>query len=237
MAKRKNSILMLIGTGSVGSEVPSESDTLNVMDALAQLNNKKANKLVREIRFYNGEDRNLDFILKNAYARIQGTSSVNYARKNLRFYFQKTAPGETVSLSYGEIDGNGNQSNPITTEGKKNLFKLRKNSIGAKLACPKCDFSDSSMTTNTGGAKFIHDGLKEMGLLTPAQRYAQDHGITDDIRSAIDGMPCDLFVAKSVDDDLTYYGQYNTNNEKSDSYPIFGQDKTIGEETWGEGDT
>ena len=76
-----------------------------------------------------------------------------------------------------------------------------------------------------------------MGLLTPAQRYAQDHGITDDIRSAIDGMPCDLFVAKSVDDDLTYYGQYNTNNEKSDSYPIFGQDKTIGEETWGEGDT
>lgn len=237
MAKRKNSILVLIGSGSVGSEVPSDSDTLNVMDALAQLNNKKANKLVREIRFYNGEDRNLDFILKNAYARIQGTSSVNYARKNLRFYFQKTAPGETVSLSYGEIDGNGNQSNPVTTVGKKNLFKLRKNSVGAKLACPKCDFSDSSMTTNTGGAKFIHDGLKEMGLLTPAQQYAQDHGLADDIRSAIDGMPCDLFVAKSVDEDLTYYGQYNTNNEKSDSYPIFGQDKTIGEETWGEGDT
>lgn len=110
MAKRRNSILVLIGTGSVGSEVPSESDTLNVMDALAQLNDKKANKLVREIRFYNGENRNLDFILKNAYVRIQGTSSVNYARKNLRFYFQKTASGWTVTLSYGEIDGNGNQS-------------------------------------------------------------------------------------------------------------------------------
>ena len=27
------------------------------------------------------------------------------------------------------------------------------------------------------------------------------------------------------------------NNEKSDSYPIFGQDKTIGEEQWGTGDT
>ena len=40
MAKRRNSILVLIGTGSVGSEVPSESDTLNVMDALAQLNDK-----------------------------------------------------------------------------------------------------------------------------------------------------------------------------------------------------
>ena len=239
MSQRNNSILVLIGTGSVGSEVPSDSDTLNVMDALAQLNDKKANKLVREIRFYNGENRNLDFVLKNAYVRIQGTSSVNYARKNLRFYFQKTASGWTVTLSYGEIDGNGNQSNPTVTEGKKNLMRLREDSVGAKLGCPKCDFSDSSMTTNTGGAKFIHDGLKEMGLLTPAQRYAQDHPDTcpEDIRSAIDGIPCDLFVAKSADEDLTYYGQYNLNNDKSDSYPVFGQDDTIGGENWGEGDT
>lgn len=224
MSKRHNSILVLIGTGSVGSEVPSGSDTLNVMDALAQLNDKKANKLVREIRFYNGENRKLDFILKNAYVRIQGTSSVNYARKNLRIYFQKTASGWVVTLSYGEIDGNGNQSDPVVTEGKKNLMRLREDSVGAKLGCPKCDFSDSSMTTNTGGAKFIHDGLREMGLLTPAQRYAQDHPdtCTEDYRSAIDGIPCDLFVAKSVDEDLTYYGQYNLNNDKSDSYPVFG---------------
>ena len=239
MQKRRNSILVLIGTGSVGSEVPSESDTLNVMDALAQLNNKKANKLCREVRFYNGENRALDWIARDIYLRIQGTSSVNYARKNLRFYFQKTASGYTARMSYGEIDGNGQQSNPTATEGKKNLFRLRDNSVGAKLACAKCDFSDSSMTTNTGGAKFIHDGMKEMGILTPAQQYAADHADTckEDIRSAIDGLPCDLFVAKSVDEDLTYYGQYNMNNEKSDSYPIFGQDKTIGEEQWGTGDT
>ena len=239
MKKRRNSILVLIGTGSVGSEVPSESDTLNVMDALAQLNNKKANKLCREVRFYNGENRALDWIARDIYLRIQGTSSVNYARKNLRFYFQKTASGYTARMSYGEIDGNGQQSNPTATEGKKNLFRLRDNSVGAKLACAKCDFSDSSMTTNTGGAKFIHDGMKEMGILTPAQQYAADHADTckEDIRSAIDGLPCDLFVAKSVDEDLTYYGQYNMNNEKSDSYPIFGQDKTIGNEQWGTGDT
>ena len=239
MKKRRNSILVLIGTGSVGSEVPSESDTLNVMDALAQLNNKKANKLCREVRFYNGENRALDWIARDIYLRIQGTSSVNYARKNLRFYFQKTASGYTARMTYGEIDGNGQQSNPTATEGKKNLFRLRGNSVGAKLACAKCDFSDSSMTTNTGGAKFIHDGMKEMGILTPAQQYAADHADTckEDIRSAIDGLPCDLFVARSVDEDLTYYGQYNMNNEKSDSYPIFGQDKTIGGEQWGTGDT
>ena len=88
-------------------------------------------------------------------------------------------------MSYGEIDGNGRQKNPVVTTGKKNLFKLRRNSVGAKLACSKCDFSDSSMTTNTGGAKLINDGLKEMGLLTPAQRYAKDHGLEDDYRSAI----------------------------------------------------
>ena len=75
---------------------------------------------------------------------------MNYARKNFRFYFQKTASGWTVTLSYGEIDGNGRQKNPVVTTGKKNLFKLRRNSVGAKLACSKCDFSDSSMTTNTG---------------------------------------------------------------------------------------
>ena len=67
MKKRRNSILVLIGTGSVGSEVPSESDTLNVMDALAQLNNKKANKLCREVRFYNGENRALDWIARAVY--------------------------------------------------------------------------------------------------------------------------------------------------------------------------
>ena len=240
--KRKNSILVLIGTGSVDGKVPSDSDTMNVMDALAQANNKKLDKLVSEARFYNGEDRNLDFKLLNAYWRIQGTSSVNYARKNLRAYFQKTAEEYTVTLTYGRMDAQGNQvaDTAVTTTGKKNLFKLRQNSVGAKLACAKCDFSDSSMTTNAGGAKFINDGLKEMGLLTPPQQYAKDHPETcgnTDFRTAIDGLPCDLFVAKSVDDDFTYYGQYNMNHDKSDSYPVFGMDKTIGDETWGEGGT
>lgn len=239
--KRKNSILVLIGTGSVDGKVPSTSDTMNVMDALAQANNKKLDKLVTEARFYNGENRDLDFKLLNAYWRIQGTSSVNYARKNLRAYFQKTAEEYTVTLTYGRMDEQGNQvaDTAVTTTGKKNLFRLRANSVGAKLACAKCDFSDSSMTTNTGGAKFINDGLKEMGLLTPAQQYAKDHPDTckEDIRTAIDGLPCDLFVAKSVDDDFTYYGQYNMNHDKSDSYPVFGMDNTIGNETWGEGET
>ena len=76
----------------MGSEVPSDSDTLNVVDALAQLNDKKANKLGREVRFYNGEDRTLDFILTNVYVRIQGTSSVNYASASTTF---------SVSLSLG----------------------------------------------------------------------------------------------------------------------------------------
>ncbi len=194
--KRRNSILVLLGTGSVGSEVPSESDTLNVMDALAQLNNKKANKLCREVRCYNGENRARDWIARDSYLRIQGTSSGNYARKNLRVYFQKTARGYTARMTSGEIDGTGQPSTPTATEGPKNLFRLRGNSVGAKLACAKCDFSDSSMTTNTGGAKFINDGMKEMGILSPAKQYAADHSDTWGlvIRSYIEGLPCDLFL-------------------------------------------
>lgn len=237
LPKRKNSCLIVYGTGSVESEIPSESDTMNVLDALAQLNNKKANKLIKKILFYNGEYPEQSFIATDLFGRIQGTSSVNYARKNWRLYAQKTGTGYTATLSYGEIDSNGNQKDPIVTTGKGNLFRLRPNSVGVKLACPKCDFSDSSMTTNTGGAKFFNDGMKEMGLLTPAQAYAQDHNVSADYRAAIDGIPCDLFAARSEDEDLTYYGQYNMNNDKSDSYPIFGQDKTIGEEKWGEGGT
>lgn len=237
MPKRKNSCLIFIGTGSVDSEVPSPSDTMNVLDALAQLNNKKANKLVKKIIFYNGEHPEMSFIAENVIVRIQGTSSVNYSRKNWRIYFQKTASGLTAILTYGEIDSNGEQNNPVRTEGKNNLFRPRPNSVGVKLGCPKCDFSDSSMTTNTGGAKFFTDGMKEMGLLTPAQAYAQDHALQEDYRASIDGMPCDLFAAKTEDEDLAYYGQYNMNHDKSESYPVFGQDKTIGDETWGEGDT
>lgn len=237
MPKRKNSCLIFIGSGSVESEVPSVSDTMNILDALAQLNDKKANKLVKKIIFYNGEHPEQSFIAENVFVRIQGTSSVNYSRKNWRIYFQKTASGYTAILSYGEIDSNGEQKNPVKTEGKKNVFKLRPNSVGVKLACPKCDFSDSSMTTNTGGAKFFTDGMKEMGLLTPAQKYAQDHNLQEDYRASVDGLPCDIFAAKTEAEDLTYYGQYNMNNDKSESYPVFGQDKTIGGETWGEGDT
>ena len=35
------------------------------------------------------------------------------------------------------------------------------------LICLKSDYSDSSMSLNTGGAKLFNDVLKEMGLLTP----------------------------------------------------------------------
>ncbi len=238
IAKRKNSILVLYGSGSVDGEQYHESDTLNIMDALAQRNDKKADKVCQELQFYNGENRDYDFILRDANLRIQGTSSVNYSRKNLRIYFQKSKQtGKDAVLSYGEIDALGVQNNPRVLTEKERLFYPRANSIGTKLACPKCDFSDSSMTTNTGGAKFINDGLKAMGLMTPAQKYAEFKGSDLNVRAAIDGLPCDLFVAKSKNDELVYYGQYNINNDKSESYPAFGQDKTICGDKWGEGAT
>ena len=66
------------------------------------------------------------------------------------------------------------------------------------LICLKSDYSDSSMSLNTGGAKLFNDVLKEMGLLTPQQRYQYETGGSDlnavTVRTAIDGVPIDMFV-------------------------------------------
>ena len=70
------------------------------------------------------------------------------------------------------------------------------------LICLKSDYSDSSMSLNTGGAKLFNDVLKEMGLLTPPQRYQYETGGSDlnavTVRTAIDGVPIDMFVAEQL---------------------------------------
>lgn len=94
------------------------------------------------------------------------------------------------------------------------------------LICLKSDYSDSSMSLNTGGAKLFNDVLKEMGLLTPPQRYQYETGGSDlnavTVRTAIDGVPIDMFVAAAEDGENDYVGQYNFNNEKSKSGDLFG---------------
>lgn len=140
--------------------------------------------------------------IRNCYIRIQGTSSTKYPAKNYRIYAAKGVEPEVW------INGVRQEANKIP------LFK--DDPFPVKVACPKCDYSDSSMTHNTGMAKLFTDVMKELGLLTPAQQ------IDSRRRTSIYGYPIDVFSAESIEGERTYYGQYNFNNDKSDWAEVVG---------------
>lgn len=186
----------------------------NGLDDINATNDKSADFL-SDVYFYSPFGEEYDFELKNCFIRIQGTSSTKYPRKNYRIYFAK---GENPTLYI-----NGIEQTEVDSKGKrKNVYKMKENSIPMNLFCLKCDYSDSSMTHNTGGAKLFNNINKNIGLLTPPQ-------ITDsNIRSSIDGLPIDIFAAETIESTPTYYGQYNFNNEKSNSGPLFGMEGVLG---------
>lgn len=98
-----------------------------------------------------------DFILTGCYIRIQGTSSTKYPSKNIRIYCSKGS--EQLSMSGDKV-----------TAGNK--YTMRPGAIASNLFCCKSDYSDSSMSLNTGGAKLFNDVMKELGLL-PLRRGKQ----------------------------------------------------------------
>ena len=137
----------------------------------------------------------------DCYIRIQGTSSTKYPMKNYRIYMAK---GKNPRVYV----------NGVLQEDKK--VPLSQGGIPVERLNPKCDYSDSSMTHNTGDAKLFNDVFKELGLLTPPQR------VNSNIRTAVDGFPIDVFSAETMDGERTYYGQYNLNNDKSDWAEVTG---------------
>ena len=176
--------------------------------------NNKSTDFLSDVYFYSPFGKEYDFILQNCYIRIQGTSSTKYPRKNYRIYFAK---GTNPTLFI-----NGVEQTAIDSKGKrKNKYTMRPGSIPINLFCMKCDYSDSSMTHNTGGAKLFNDIFKELELLTPAQL------IDNNIRGSIDGFPIDIFASETIDAVPQYYGQYNFNNEKSNSGPLFGMEGVV----------
>lgn len=182
----------------------------NGLDPVNSNNNKKTDFL-SDIYFYSPFGKEYDFILKNCYIRIQGTSSTKYPRKNYRIYFAK---GVSPTLFI-----NGIEQTAVDSKGnRKNKYSMRPGALPMNLFCMKCDYSDSSMTLNTGGAKLYNDLYKELGLLTPPQE------LDETVRSSIDGFPIDVYSAETIDSEPEYYGQYNFNNEKSKSGPLFGME-------------
>lgn len=185
----------------------------NKLDDVYAENNKKTD-FKADVYFYSPFGKEYDFVLLNCNIRIQGTSSTKYPSKNIRIYFNKG--GENLVLTINGVE------NPFG----KNKYKMRPGATPMNLFTMKSDYSDSSMSMNTGGAKLFNDILKELGLLTPPQRYEYEHGgnqlASIKARTAIDGFPIDIFCAETVDGESEYYGQYNFNNEKSKSEDLFG---------------
>lgn len=185
----------------------------NKLDDVYAENNKKTD-FVADVYFYSPYGKEYDFVLRDCYIRIQGTSSTKYPSKNIRIYCAKG--GETLSFTIGGV------VDPLG----KNRYCMRPGAIPMNLFCCKSDYSDSSMSLNTGGAKLFNDIFKELGLFTPPQRYQYEHGGKQtsaiNVRTAIDGIPIDIFCAETEDDESEYYGQYNFNNEKSKSETLFG---------------
>ena len=188
----------------------------NKLDDVYAENNKKTDFLA-DIYYYSPLGREYDFILTNCYIRIQGTSSTKYPSKNLRIYCAKGS--EQLSMSGQHVSAG-------------NKYTMRPGAVPVNLFCCKSDYSDSSMSLNTGGAKLFNDVMKELGLLTPPQRYQYEQAGNSlagiNIRSAIDGLPIDIFCAETADGENSYYGQYNFNNEKSKSGAVFGMEGVDG---------
>lgn len=185
----------------------------NKLDDVYAENNKKTD-FKADVYFYSPYGKEYDFVLRDCYIRIQGTSSTKYPSKNIRIYFSKGA--ETLSFTINGV------ADPLG----KNRYAMRPGAMPMNLFCCKSDYSDSSMSLNTGGAKLFNDVFKELGLFTPPQRYQYEHGGNQtsaiNVRTAIDGIPIDIFCAATEDGESEYYGQYNFNNEKSKSETLFG---------------
>ena len=171
----------------------------NGLDEINATNNKDQNFLCDYVIIYTPWGDVIE--IRNCYVRIQGTSSTKYPRKNYRIY---SAKGNNPEIW---INGVKQDSNKIP---------VMPGDIPVKVLCPKCDYSDSSMTHNTGGAKLFNEVFKELGLLTPPQL------VDSNIRSTINGYPVDVFSAETIDGERTYYGQYNLNNDKSDWADVTG---------------
>jgi len=208
LVSKGRGVLTVIRSGDSGDGL---TDLFNCVD-------KKQNFKADLVRWEpplddNGNPIGQGFEARNIRMRIQGTSSVKYPYKNLRFYLT-TAQDGTRSLVIGGID--------VTDTASGYPLRGVANSIEQAVLCAKTDFVDSSLAGNTGGAHLFHNTMMELGLLTPPQDYDSR------VRQAIDGIPCDIFSGTDEAGTLTYCGQFVLNNEKSKSGKIFGMEGISG---------
>ncbi|MCQ2298711.1 MAG: CotH kinase family protein [Bacteroidales bacterium] len=191
---------------------------------LEELNatNDKSAKFYGDVYFSSPFGAEYDFVARNVLVQIQGTSSTKYPRKNYRITLNK-GTGTGAKLYVGaeaqkEMAAPGTGVCEADRGNTKNYYRMRPGAIPINIFVCKKDFSDSSMTHNTGASKLMNEVFKEMGILTPPQQKDTAY------RTGFDGVPIDVFSSESADGESEYYGQYNFNNEKKSSGKVYGFD-------------
>ena len=182
------------------------------LDEVNSANNKSTDFLT-DVLYYSPFGPEWDLKLEGCNVRIQGTSSTKYPRKNYRIYLLKG--------SNRKVYRRDSTSNWIDVTDIFEGYIFRSGDREAPLICLKADYSDSSMTMNTGGAKLFEFLMRQLDYLTPPQE------VDPCVRQAIDGFPVDVFCTDSDNPNgsVMYYGQYNFNHDKGKSKNIFGHVK------------
>lgn len=109
----------------------------------------------------------------------------------------------TSSLQYAVKNYKIKLKNP---DGSKYKYSPFKNGILEDTFCLKADYMESSHANNTGMAKFINDELYDTKV--PPQET------NDKVRTAINGFPIQLYIAKDSASTPVYMGVFNFNLDK-----------------------
>lgn len=189
---------------------------------------------MQKIEIINMQDPSRNLTLINASMRCQGTSSMDYPRKNFRFYLQKDSADTTVPAYTTQVfDAEGNE-----LLAKDRLYSFKEGAQPVKTFCLKADYAESSATHNTGVARLWNSVMKNARVpsgdlhpryfrntdypcRTQVQQVAADSGYEYDVRTTVDGFPIALFYKETETSQLKLLGRYNFNNDKS-TESVFG---------------
>lgn len=192
---------------------------------------KKTYVKMEKLEYYHPTDLTKNFTLTDFSLRCQGTSSMDYPRKNFRFYLQKDAADTSVpAYTTRMFDWEGKE-----LLAKKRVYAFKDGSQPVKTFCLKADYAESSSTHNTGIARLWNNVMKNAKLTvksdyyrqteypcrTMVQQAAMDNGYDYDVRTTVDGFPIALFYRPTADAPLQLLGKYNFNNDKS-TESVFG---------------
>lgn len=155
----------------------------------------KGDKRVCSGSYTDGESSDKSFTFKDAVIDVQGTSSQYYAVKNFKIAFKGGFVG---------IDGTAKQA-----------YALRDGEIATHTFCFKADVASSEGANNVKLVDLYCDAC-------PFETAAQKEN--EAVRQGIDGKPILLFWRNAVTGEVSFWGKYNFNHDKS-TPEVFGFDR------------